>query len=1140
MAIRVALDHSTRYQYDRPIRLSPQVIRLHPAPHTRTPVHQYQLDIEPQNHRLYWQQDAFGNMIARAVFPEPVSELRVHVRLIADMTVINPFDFFVEEYAENYPFEYDAVLRDELAPYFERTESGPELMRWLSRESRQKLRIVDFLVGVNARLQKRINYTVRLDPGIQTCEETLGTSLGSCRDTGWLLVQILRHMGLAARFVSGYLVQLKPDEKSLDGPSGAEEDFTDLHAWAEVYIPGAGWIGLDPTSGLFAGEGHIPLACTPDSVSAAPLTGFTEKCETHFVHENVVTRVHEDPRVTKPYTEEQWGAIRALGRSVDAELQALDVRLTMGGEPTFVSIDDMEGAEWNTAALGEHKRERAGVLLSRLKTAFAPGGFLQYGQGKWYPGEPLPRWALGCYWRTDGQPLWRDDRWAADERRNYGYGATDAARFAQRLAARLDLDEGLVVEGREDWTHYLWREATAPLDDKPRADDKPPVPDDLSVALARGLDQPVGFALPLAWDSWGGGWRSGVWRFARAAMFLIPGNSPMGLRLPLDQLGWGVELPRPSPVLPEPARTATAPQAGAGTGCVGAARSVPLPAADAQPAQLPQRGRASAYGVVPHTALCVEARDGRLYVFMPLLSELAHYAALLAAVEATAAELQRPVLIEGYDPPRDAALQSLKVTPDPGVIEVNIHPAAAWEALEHNTVTLYEEARQSRLATEKFMLDGRHTGTGGGNHVTLGGARPEDSPFLRRPDLLRSLITYWQHHPSLSYMFSGLFLGPTSQAPRVDERGSRGLRELERSFAEIEQPVLPWVIDRSLRSFLTDLTGNTHRAEFCIDKLCSPDSSTGRLGLLEFRGFEMPPHARMSLAQMSLLRALVARFWKQPYRHPLVRWGTELHDRFMLPEAIWSDFRSVIEDFNATGYAFQLEWFAPFCEFRFPVYGRANYDGIELELRMALEPWLVLGEEATAHRQARVVDSALERLQVKCRGLDPARYLLTCNGRRLPLQPTGEPGEWVAGVRYKAWQAIFGLHPTIEGHGPLVIDVFDRRLGRAVGGCVYHVNHPGGRSYETFPVNAYEAEARRMSRFWAWGHTAGEVPEPAWIAPLRAGYAPALARAIREPGPEQENPEYPYTLDLRRLTAADHAARTSERPNLQPSAAIIT
>jgi uncharacterized protein (DUF2126 family)/transglutaminase-like putative cysteine protease len=1076
MAIHVAVDHTLRYRYDRPVRLSPHVLRLRPAPHTRTRIHDYRLTIDPPDHRLYWQTDPFGNMLARVVFPEAVHELCVGVRIVAEMTVINPFDFFVESYAEDYPFRYEALLGQELEPYFEVTERGPRLTEWLAGVSRDRRHIVDFLVELNARLQKSIGYAVRLDPGVQTCEETFERGIGSCRDTGWLLVQILRHLGLAARFVSGYLVQLAPDEKSLDGPSGPEEDFTDLHAWAEVYVPGAGWVGLDPTSGLFAGEGHIPLACTPDAVSATPVTGSTEVCETEFAYENVVSRVHEDPRVTKPYSDTQWSAIQALGRSVDTELKALDVRLTMGGEPTFVSIDDMEGAEWNTAALGVHKRERAGVLLQRLKGVFAPGGVPHYGQGKWYPGEPLPRWALGYFWRSDGQALWRDEQWIADERKDYGFGVQAAERFGQRLTSRLGLDAAFLLDGFEDWAYYLWREANEPVTVDPLAiPEAPPVGDDLSLALARGLDRPVGYALPLTWDGDFQGWRSGAWAFAREAMYLVPGSSPMGLRLPLDQLPW-------------------------------TAREVHEKGVDS--------GRP---GVAPHTALCVEPREGRLYLFMPLLMELEPYAALLAAVEATAAELHLPVLIEGYDPPGDPALRSVKVTPDPGVIEVNVPPVATWEALEHNTVRLYEEARRSRLGTEKFMLDGRHTGTGGGNHVTLGGPTPEDSPFLRRPDLLRSLITYWQHHPSLSYLFSGLFVGPTSQAPRVDERGSRALRELELSFDEIEQGVAPSVLDRALRSFLTDLTGNTHRAEFCIDKLYSKDSAAGRQGLVEFRAFEMPPHARMSLAQMSLLRALVARFWKQPYRHPLVPWGTQLHDRFMLPEVIWADLRSVIEDFNAVGYEFCLEWFAPFLEFRFPVYGRVAYDGVALELRMALEPWLVLGAEATAHRQARVVDSAVERLQVKCRGLDPARHLLTCNGRRLPLQPTGEGDELVAGVRYKAWKAAFGLHPTVEAHAPLVVDVFDRRLGRAIGGCVYHVAHPGGKNPDTFSVNAYEAEARRIARFWSWGHTAGTARAPAWVEHLGAASGPSVDHGVREPAAERPNPEYPYTLDLRRV-----------------------
>ena len=1088
-------------------------MRLRPAPHTRTPIHDYQFEVSPENHRLYWQQDPFGNTVARVIFPERVETLKIAVKLVAEMTVINPFDFFVEKYAENYPFQYDALLRQELEPYFERTESGPRLMAWLDGVDRKKRHINLFLVALNQRLQQHIDYAIRLDPGVQSCEETLERRIGSCRDTGWLLVQILRHLGLAARFVSGYLVQLTADQKSLDGPSGPEHDFTDLHAWAEVYVPGAGWIGLDPTSGLFAGEGHIPLACTPDPVSAAPITGFSDECEVEFDFENDVQRVHEDPRVTKPYTETQWSEIRKLGRAIDGELSKLDVRLTMGGEPTFVSIDDMEGAQWNTQALGVHKRERAGVLLKRLKNAFAPGGLLHYGEGKWYPGEPLPRWALGCFWRTDGAPLWRDETLLADEQRDYGFSVDDARRFGEQLVGHLNVEPHFLIPAFEDWLHYLWREARQPVNLDIIA-----IPwarqfrDDLSLALARGLGKPVGFTLPLLWDWHQNAWRSGSWDFASQLMYLSPGSSPMGLRLPLAQLEWVTEVEQeiaetqtqPTPLRPFASGAPTEP----------ADFESPLPA-DARPEII--RKRYTSWTGVPHTALCIEPRNGRLYVFLPPLKAVDHFLALVAAIEQTAAELDMPVVLEGYAPPDSPRIGFLKVTPDPGVIEVNIHPAANWDELEHNTVTLYEEARLSRLGTEKFMLDGRHTGTGGGNHVTLGGPTPKDSAFVRRPDLLRSLLTYWQHHPSLSYLFSGLFIGPTSQAPRVDERGIALLDELELSLDEADKAGTPKVMNRALRSFLTDITGNTHRAEFCIDKFYSRDSATGCQGLVEFRAFEMPPHARMSLAQMLLLRALIARFWKEPYRHPLVHWGTALHDRFLLPHYAWADFGTVIQDLNQAGYPLQLEWYAPFLEFRFPVYGRVAYGDVKLELHMALEPWHVLGEEATAQREARVVDSAVERLQISCQGFDPERYILTCNGRRVPLQATAEAGMFVAGIRYKAWKSGFGLHPTIEVHAPLVFDLHDRRLGRSIGGCVYHVSHPGGVGYDTFPVNAYEAESRRISRFWSWGHSSGEVQPPDWVRKLQQHFRPTTPDPSRDPEVEKINADYPCTLDLRRL-----------------------
>jgi uncharacterized protein (DUF2126 family)/transglutaminase-like putative cysteine protease len=1098
MSIHVALHHKTSYRYERPIALGPQTVRLRPAPHCRTRILSYSQKVLPTPHFINWQQDPQANYVARLVFPELTTLLDIEVDLIAEMVAQNPFDFFLEPYAEKWPFEYDASLDEELRPYRRLLPSCPQVEAYLAEHvSRERRGTGDFLVSINQKLQQHIEYRVRLESGLQSPDETLEKRSGSCRDSGWLLVQMLRRLGFAARFVSGYLIQLTADVKPLDGPAGPAEDFVDLHAWCEVYLPGAGWIGLDPTSGLLAGEGHLPLACTAEPSMAAPVSGLVDRCETVFEHSMKVTRVLEVPRVTKPYTEEAWQKIVELGHRIDADLSQHDVRLTMGGEPTFVAVEDLEADEWNTAALGPNKRRLAIDLYQRLKARHAPHGLSHFGQGKWYPGEPLPRWALNLYWRRDGEPLWGRPEWLADESEPSGADAASAERFLRAFARQMGLEDRFLFPAYEDVYYYLWRERRMPLNVDPLDSklDDPLERERMARLFGSGLHKPAGWVFPIQKTrEKNREWRTGPWHFRADHCYLAPGDSPLGLRLPLDSKPWIApedrETIEPSDVLqsllPLPTRAELAEK----------------PKATSADVRVPKKGESAPW--VTRTALCAEARKGVLYVFLPPVDAVEDYLELIRAIEDSAAETETPVCIEGYMPPRDPRLIHLSVTPDPGVIEVNIHPSASWAELVENTTDLYESARLSGLSAEKFAVDGRHTGTGGGNHVVLGGATADDSPFLRRPDLLRSLVAYFHQHPALSYLFSGQFIGPTSQAPRIDEARNDSVFEIEIAFRELNKKlkeegekrgyVSPWLVDRLFRDLLVDVTGNTHRAEFCIDKLYSPDGYTGRLGLLELRALEMPPHARMSLTQQLLLRALIARFWTAPYAPArLTRWGTELHDRFMLPFFVWQDFEDVIAELRSHGFALEPDWFAPHFEFRFPRYGDFDVRGIEIELRSALEPWHVMGEDALAGGTARFVDSSLERIQVHASGMAPDRFVLCVNGNSIPLRATGTVGEYVAGVRFRAWQPPRCLHPHIGVHTPLTFDLVDRWSGRSLGGCEYHVAHPGGRAHDTRPINALEAEGRRRARFFRTGHTPSAL----------------------DPAPASVNPDFPFTIDLR-------------------------
>ncbi|MGE0828847.1 MAG: DUF2126 domain-containing protein [Hyphomonadaceae bacterium] len=1072
--MRAALHHTTRYRFGKAVALGPHIVRLRPAPFGRTPIEHYSLSISPTTHTLHWQHDPHGNWMARIVFAEKTDHFEINVEAAIDCTARNPFDFFVEPFAEFYPFAYPADLAKSLAPYLELETGGARIEAFVASLDYSGQGIVDALVSLNQRVCADIAYQVRMNPGVQTPDETLEQASGSCRDSAWLLVQVLRRLGMAARFTSGYLAQLRADES-------AEKDRADLHAWAEAYLPGAGWIGFDPTSGMLTAEGHIPLAAAPHYRDAAPVSGTTEPTDTDLSFEMRIERLgapEEDaPQHGILIKDEDWAALNALAEDIDADLFAQNIRLTMGGEPTFVSMDETEGAEWHIAAMGPTKAARADDLIRRMRARFAPGGLLHYGQGKWYPGESLPRWAYSLYWRKDGEPIWDGTDLIA---RDAESSATieDCARLATALCERLGLNEASAQGAFEDPTHWSRQEADLPLNVTPEDSQ-------LGDAEARarmkrvfegGLDKPIGYVLPLLRKE--EGWISEIWRLRRGAIFVSAGDSPLGHRLPLGALPALTPEEYPFIASNDPAL-----------------QESPLP--PAREIRAPRGGKPKAGPV--RTAMTIEPREGKVCVFLPPVGRLTHYLELIEAIETQARTLKLAVRLEGYPPPTDKRVQMLAVTPDPGVVEINVHPAATWAECAAITEGLYEDARAARLRPDKYLFDGGHLGSGGGNHIVFGAAAPDDSPFLRRPDLMKSVLIYWQRHPALSYLFSGQFVGPTSQAPRIDEARHEALYELEIALNAIPKPndgeaPAPWLVDRLLRNLLVDMTGNTHRAEICIDKLYSPTGAMGRLGLVEFRAFETAPDARMSLARQALLRALIAWFWRTPQEGALVRWGTALGDRFMLPHFIWADFLDVLGDLARAGYAFAPAWFEAERAFRFPLFGETNVDGVRLQLRQALEPWHVLGEESEGGGTSRAVDASLARVEVCADGFNPARHAIACNGRRVPMNATGRKEQFVGGVRFKAAMLQRSLHPTVPIHAPLEFQLIDSWAQRALGGFRYHAGKPDGGLYPSRPSDPHEAEARRKARFIA----------------IAATQAPALAP------PEEPNADYPLTLDLRR------------------------
>lgn len=1081
--MRVLLQHRSSYTYPEPAHLGAHSIRLRPA-HTNEAVETYSLNIE-QPCLVRWHQDVYGNQVARVDFDEPVTSFDVLVELVVDIHPVNPFDFMEDRRVTHVPFVYPEGAADEVGPFLsvdhESLAQG-ELYRAFSADLPREGKTVDLLVALNQAVNGKLNYIIREEPGIWTPEETLEQGKGSCRDMATLLLALLRERGIASRFVSGYLIQLTDEGMLPEEPKGVLCDVGDLHAWVEVYLPGAGWVGLDSTSGLMCGEGHIGLYSTATPTAAAPIDGTTSVRAEDVTFGIELTRLGHEPRPTAPYEDEVWEHTRAVAAKADEKLLAAGIRMTSGGEPTFNSRLHPDLPEWNGEALGATKWLQGLALASALRTRIAPGAATLYRQGKLYPGESLPRWALELIGLRDGETVWPD---RVELERSADVEA--AERFVQALATRLRIPEGVHTAYEDPW-RALQAEEALPVDVDPFEADLGDSEERRRLAriLSRGMKTPAGYALPVAKA---GEWITTHLDLRRDRLYLVPGDSPMGLRLPLGSMAtrhqWFPEVEEEKPAIPDPRRKADEED--------DPERELTLEEQRAQ--------AVAAYANDPanmRTVLCVEPRGSDLYIFLPPLASADQFLELVAAIDATRVETGLDVMLEGYPPPSDPRLFRFAVTPDPGVLEVNIPVVESSAEYESLVNEVFDAALEVGLHSEKYMIDGRQAGSGGGNHLTLGGATPLQSPFVNRGDLLASLITFIQNHPSLSFLFNGLFVGPTSQSPRVDEARHDSLYEMEIALArgfESGENWPAWQNDQLYRHLLTDLTGNTHRAEICIDKLYGPTSWSSRQGVLELRAFEMPPHPRMVAAQMFLARALVASFVDRPYRQPLVRWGSRLHDQFLLPHWLWHDFGDVLGHLADRGIEFHPDAFRPFLELRCPVIGRFETQGVVVQMRNAIEPWNVLGEELTGSGTARYVDSSMERIEIRVEGFVSERHALSVNGHYLPLHPTGKAGEAVAGVRFRAWAPPHSLHGHLGIHHPIQVDLVDRWAERSIGAAAYHVWHPEGRAFDAPPLTRFEAGARRAQRF----AKVGPMPYRSsleWVA---------------------SHPDAPYTLDLRRF-----------------------
>jgi uncharacterized protein (DUF2126 family)/transglutaminase-like putative cysteine protease len=893
--MRVQIENCMRYTYAKPVGFSPHVIRLYPRTDQSVVTHKLRTNINIASD-IQYRRDLFDNLVANCFFPQPAETLEVRVQLEVELWPRNPFHFLLAPHAIEMPFQYQEDENNILAPFRlvapEEDADTEGLWRLSGRQN-----TVEALVDLVSTLHHEIAYETRVEGEARLPARVLELRSGACRDTTLLCATILRKNGLAARVVSGFLCEFHVDVKDRRAESG-------LHAWVEAYLPGGGWVGLDPTNGTFCDHRFIPAAVGAKMLDIAPVSG------SYFGEERVPGRFdsHLDLSLM---TEKDLSKIAA---HVEQTLAAEKISLTMGGEPTYIPTNP-EGAEWNFAATGPTKLHYAYGFADQVAKEVWPGAIVLYTPGKLYPGEVNPRWAL------------------------------NALRTNAPFPSPSPRSTGLRIN--EKWTRTLRDQLVGRLGLENRW---------LRAIDSRAPRHPV-WVLPLDWSE--EKWSTEKWTLRR--LELIPAEGPAGLRLPLQLL----------------------------------------------PVDSSKR------------ALVLEPQTDHLDVFLPplLTAPLEHLVRLILELAGEECAIRWQGYIPVDLPP---TWERIGFTADPGVLEVNLPPCTTWA--EYRAWLEKLDSIAVEIGLRSYREGAQPVGTGGGSHLLFGGPAIEQTPFFDRPWWLASISRYWQRHPALSYLFSGRYVGTASQAPRPDESG-HALLDLELAYRQLES-LAPGdsrqQIHEILRHLHTDISGNTHRSEISVDKFWTPPN--GCLGLVEFRAIESFPRVDWSAAVVLLWRALIVYLLKQPIRTALLDWGSELHDRFFLPTALWMDLTNVLSDLAQFGFGFEPTLFRDIWEWRFPAL--LEIDG--LSVRRGLDAWPLLAETPSiGGNTSRFVDTSAERLEFAATTDFQQDYSVFVNSRELSFRSLS-PKEPVAGLRYRSSALYPSLHPQLATQLPLWLTLIDR------------------------------------------------------------------------------------------------------------------